>query len=111
MLSEEDFRSYVAAFNRSDFDGFSRFYAPDVEFIGRPGSRTGREEVVSLYRDIRTRVNEKVTIHALVSGEHSIVADMETELYALVDWPELKSGALQKGETRRSQNFIWYDMA
>jgi ketosteroid isomerase-like protein len=110
MLSEESFRSYVAAFNRSDFDAFSRFYARDVEFRGRPGERKGRDEVVNLYRDIRTRVREKITIHALVIGEHSIVADMETELYGLVDWPDLKSGALKQGETRRSQNFIWYDV-
>jgi ketosteroid isomerase-like protein len=110
-LSEAAFRSYIAAFNDSDFDAFSRFYAPNVEFRGRAGQCTGREEVVRFYRDVRARVRETISIHALVIGEHAIVADLETELYGLVDWPELKTGPLKRGETRRSQNFIWYDVA
>jgi ketosteroid isomerase-like protein len=111
MLTETAFRSYVDAFNRSDFDTFSSFYAPNVEFRGRAGDCHSRAEIVALYRDIRARVREKITLHAIVIGENTIVADAETELYALVDWPALKSGALKAGETRRSENFLWYDVA
>lgn len=110
-LNEAMFRSYVDAFNRSDFDAFSSFYAENVEFRGRAGDCHSRAEIVALYRDIRARVREKITLHAIVMGDGAIVADAETELYGLVDWPELKSGALKAGETRRSENFLWYDIA
>ena len=30
-MTEDDFRTYIAAFNARDFAGFSRFYADDVD--------------------------------------------------------------------------------
>ena len=111
MLTEADFRTYVAAFNRSDYDAFGRFYAPDVEFAGRAAQLQGREAVVRFYRDVKSRVRETLTLHGLVIGTRAIVADLETELHALADWPDFPTGPLHRGETRRSQNFIWYDVA
>lgn len=110
VITEADFRSYIAAFNRSDFDAFGCFYAPDVEFFGRAAQLRGREAVVSFYRDVKSRVRETLTLHGLVIGPQAVVADLETELHALADWPDLPSGPLRRGETRRSQNFIWYDV-
>lgn len=111
VITEEDFRSYLAAFNRSDFDAFGRFYAPDVEFVGRAAQLTGREAVVQFYRDVKSRVRETLTLHGFVGGPHSFVADLETELHALTDWPDFPTGPLRRGETRRSENFIWYDVS
>lgn len=82
-INEADFRSYVAAFNRSDFDFFSRFYDPNVEFRGRAADCNSREEIVSFYQGVHKRVREKLTVHALIVGPHAICADVETELYAL----------------------------
>ena len=31
-MTEDDFRTYIAAFNARDFAGFSKYYADDVEF-------------------------------------------------------------------------------
>jgi ketosteroid isomerase-like protein len=111
MLTEADFRSYIAAFNRSDFDEFPRHYAPDIEFKGRALQCRGREEIVRFYRTVKARLRETLTVHALIIGENAIVADVETELHALEDWPDMPTGALLCGETRRSQNFLWYDIA
>lgn len=111
VITEADFRLYLAAFNRSEFDAFGRFYAPDVEFFGRAAQLTGRENVVRFYRDVKSRVRETLTLHGLVVGPHSLVADLETELHALIDWPDFPTGPLRQGEIRRSQNFIWYDVA
>jgi ketosteroid isomerase-like protein len=110
MLTEADFRSYVDAFNRNDFDGFSRFYAPDVEFIGRAKQCVGRDQVVSFYRGVKARLRETLTVHAVVVGDNAMVADVETELHAFEDWLDMPTGALKRGETRRSQNFLWYDV-
>ncbi len=110
-LSSYDFYEYIDAFNRNDFAGFGRFYAHNVEFNGRAAQCRGRNEVVGFYRKVKERIREKLILHALVIGENSIVADIETELHALEDWPDFPTGALSRGQTRRSQNFIWYDVA
>jgi len=106
----DDFHRYVAAFNAGDFEGFGAFYAPDVEFAGRGGNFRGREAVLAFYREVKSRVRHRLTVHGIVAGEQTIVVDMETELHALDDWPDFAAGPLHKGETRRSQNFIWYDI-
>jgi ketosteroid isomerase-like protein len=111
MLTESDFRTYLDGFNRCDFDAFGRFYASDVEFLGRAARLKGRDAVVSFYRDVKSRVREILTLHGIVVGPHAIVADLETELQALADWPDFPTGPLRRGEVRRSQNFIWYDIA
>jgi ketosteroid isomerase-like protein len=111
MLTEADFRSYIAAFNRSDVAGYSRFYADDVHFIGRAAELHGRDAIVEFYRGVKLRLKETLTVHAVVASEQALVADVETELHALDDWPDFPTGAFKRGDTRRSQNFIWYDVA
>jgi ketosteroid isomerase-like protein len=111
VITEADFRSYLAAFNRSDFEALGRFYAPDVEFFGRAAQLSGREDIVRFYRDVKSCVRETLTLHGLVVGSQAVVADIETELHALADWPDFPTGPLRRGERRRSQNFIWYDVA
>ncbi len=111
VLTEADFRSYIAAFNRSDFDALGRFYAPDVDFFGRAAQLKGRDEIVRFYRGVKSRVRETLTVHGIVAGAQALVADVETELHALEDWPDFPTGPLSRGETRRSQNFLWYDVA
>jgi predicted acyl esterase/ketosteroid isomerase-like protein len=110
-FTEADYRRYIAAFNRSDFAEFSRYYAPDVEFQGRGGHFCGRDAVVDFYRQVHARVHEKIEIRQLVMGDRALVADLITELEALEDWPDFPTGPLTRGEIRRSQNFVWYDLA
>lgn len=104
------FRDYIAAFNRSDFDGFSRYYTPDIDFRGRGGTFAGREAVLDFYRGVKARMRETLTLRGLVVGQRQWIADIVTELHALDDWPDFPSGPIRRGETRRSQNFIWYDL-
>jgi ketosteroid isomerase-like protein len=111
MLTEADFRAYLDGFNRCDFDAFSRFYAPEVEFFGRAAQLRGRDAVVRFYRDVKSRVRETLILHGLVVGPHALVADVETQLEPLSDWLDFPTGPLRVGEVRRSQNFIWYDVA
>ncbi len=66
--------------------------------------------MLNFYRDVKSRVRETLTLHDIVMGPQDIVADLETELYALEDWPAFPTGALRKGQTIRSRNFIWYDV-
>ena len=111
VLTEADFRSYVDAFNRGDFEAFGRFYAPEVEFFGRAARLTGRDAIIRFYREVKSRLRETLIVRGIVVGPQAIVADVETELEALTDWPDFPTGALRRGEIRRSENFIWYDVA
>ena len=106
----ESFRQYIDAFNRSDFDGFSGYYMPDIDFRGRGGTFAGKDAVLTFYRGVKARMRETLTIRGLVVGKRQWVADIVTELYAQEDWPDFASGAIKKGETRRSENFIWYEL-
>ena len=109
-ITERDFRDYIAAFNRSDFAGFSRYYADDVEFEGRGRHFHSREEVLHFYREVKRRMRETITVHEVIVGEQGLAAEIETELFALEDWPELVTGAIKKGETIRTQSFAWYEI-
>lgn len=105
-----DYRDYINAFNRGDFDEFGRYYATDVEFYSRNGFFRGREAVTDFYRKVRARLRERIEIRQLVIGRGELMVDAVTHLEAFEDWPELPSGPIAKGETRRSENFIWYEL-
>lgn len=109
-LGERDFRAYIAAFNRNDFEGFSRYYAPDVKFEGRAGTFNSRDQVIAFYREVKARMRETITIKDVIVGEHDMVANIVTELFALRDWPEFATGPVKQGQTIISENFVWYEM-
>ena len=109
-LGEQDFRNYIAAFNRSDFDGFSKYYAADVKFEGRGGTFTSRDQVLAFYRQVKARIRETITIKDVVVGDNDLVANIVTELFALEDWPEFPTGPMKKGQIVHSENFVWYEI-
>ena len=109
-LTEQDVRDYISAFNRGDFPGFSKYYAEDVIFEGRGRSFRSRQEVLDFYSEVKRRLRETLTLREVIVGEQGIAAEIETELYAFEDWPELVTGAIKKGQTIRSHNFIWYEV-
>ena len=107
-ITDADFHRYIAAFNRSDFAAFSQYYAPQIHFQGQAGEFHSRAEVVSFYRQVKARLRETIKILGLVIGKQDIVAELDTELHALEDWPDFPTGPIHRGETRRSHNFVWY---
>jgi ketosteroid isomerase-like protein len=109
-LDERDFERYVAAFNRNDFDAFAQYYAPTLDFDGRGGHFNGRDAVLQFYRHVKSRVRETLTVRDVIVGGRALLADVVTELNALEDWPDFPTGPLARGQVRRSQNFLWYDV-
>jgi hypothetical protein len=59
-LTSEDFRRYIDAFNRNDFETFGGYYAPQIHFQGQAGEFHSRAEVVSFYRQVKARVRETI---------------------------------------------------
>jgi hypothetical protein len=109
-ITEADFRSYIDAFNRSDFDGFSKFYADDVEFVGRGRHFKSRDEVLTFYREVKSKMRETITVKTVVVGDNDLMAEIETELVAFVDWPEFVTGPIKKDDVIVTQNFAWYEV-
>lgn len=109
-ITEQDFRDYIAAFNRNDFEGFGKYYADDVVFEGRGRHFKNREEVLGFYREVKKRMRETITVHDVIVGPQGLAAEIETELYAFVDWPELVTGPIKKGQTILTRNFAWYEI-
>jgi hypothetical protein len=108
-LGEQDFRDYIAAFNRSDFDGFSKYYAEDVVFEGRGRHFRSKAEVLAFYREVKSRMQETIEIKDIIVGDTEMVANIVTRLEAERDWPEFVTGPIKKGEVILSENFVWYE--
>ena len=109
-LTEQDLRDYIDAFNRGDFPGFSKYYDENVIFEGRGRDFRSRQQVVDFYTEVKQRLRETIKINEVIVGAQGIAAEIETELYAFQDWPDLVTGAISKGQTILTQNFIWYEV-
>jgi hypothetical protein len=109
-LGEREFRDYIAAFNRSDFDGFAKYYADDVVFEGRGRHFKSRAEVLAFYREVKSRMRETIEIKDIIVGDTEMVANIVTELHAERDWPEFVTGPVKKGQVILSENFVWYQV-
>ncbi len=102
------FADYIAAFNRGDFDGFSKYYDEHVLFEGRGRRFESRRQVVDYYRMARQRLDEHVVVRRAYFGPDGLAAELETTLTVTGDWPDFFSGPLKTGDVRRSLNFVFY---
>ena len=66
--------------------------------------------MVGFYRKLKSRIRETVTLREVVVGKNEMVVEIETELVALEDWPDMPTGPMSKGQRARSQNFVWYEI-
>jgi len=110
QITGRDLRAYIDAFNRGDFDTASRYYAADLEFEGRGRHFHSREEMVTFYRMLKSRIRETVSVRTAVVGRDDIAVEVETELQVLEDWPDFFAGPVKRGDTIRVRNFNWYEV-
>jgi ketosteroid isomerase-like protein len=105
------FDRYIAAFNGSDFDTFGAYYADDVRFEGQGGTFPDRASVLAFYRNVKSRIDETVTVLGFTGSAERITAELRTTLVAREAWPDFPTGAMAQGERRESVNFVVYDIA
>jgi hypothetical protein len=105
------FEAYLAAFNANDFEGFGAYYAEDVQFFGQAATLSGKQAVLDFYRGVKARIDERVDLLSFIGDDRMIATEICTTLVPLEDWPDFPTGPLTKGETRRSVNFAFYDLA
>ena len=108
-LTRADFERYIAAFNASDFGGFSAFYTDDVDF--RLGSRkhiVGRQGIVDFYRGVKDHLAEELTILDLLVAPDGFCLHNRTRFTAIKDWPDFELWPIMKGDTREHESIILY---
>ena len=108
MIGPKEFAEYIAAFNRDDIQGYSKFYDKDVLFEGRGRRLVGRDAIVEYYRVTHKRLRQTIKVNRAYFGDDGFAADLETELYFLEDWDDFFAAPMKAGETRRTLNFAFY---
>jgi hypothetical protein len=107
-MDKRDFRHYIDCFNRNDFDGFSRYYTDDVVLELPSKELRGREAIVEFYRVVKARIRETLQINQVIADSEGLAAEVATEFYALVDWPDFIVGPIKQGEAIRIVSFVHY---
>ncbi|WP_165793753.1 nuclear transport factor 2 family protein [Hyphococcus luteus] len=106
----EWFERYLDAFNNNDFNGFSAFYAPDVEFYGQAANLKGPAEIVKFYRMVMERLDEHIELKTFVGSKTHVAVEIVTTLDFRKDWPDFAPGPMKAGDRRQTVNFIFYDL-
>lgn len=111
-MTREDFERYIAAFNANDFDGFTSFYADDVDFqLGDRMHIVGREAIGDFYRGVKAHFDEKLKILDLVIAEDGACLHVYTRFETIKDWPEFEMWPTKKGDVREIESIILYRIA
>jgi hypothetical protein len=87
-MNKEMFRDYIDCFNRDDFPGFSRYYVEDVVLELPQKQLIGPQAIVDFYKIVKARIRETLKINEIVVDAEGLAAEVDTEFYALQDWPE-----------------------
>jgi hypothetical protein len=110
MVTPGQFADYVAAFNRHDAAGYSKYYDDNVLFEGRGRHFTNAREVLAFYAMVKERLKETVVVRRAYFGEDGLAAELETTLVAIKDWPDFFGGPMKVGDVKRSLNFAFYEV-
>jgi ketosteroid isomerase-like protein len=108
-MTEDDFRTYIAAFNRQDFDGFRRFYADDVEFnLGDRKQIVGPQGIVDFYTGVFEHIAEELQIKALIVAPDGAALHSRTKFTTIKDWPDFELWPTMKGDVRVVESINMY---
>ena len=111
-MTEDDFRTYIAAFNRQDFDGFRRFYTDDVEFnLGDRKQIIGPQGIVDFYTGVFEHIAEALEIKALIVAPNGAALHSRTKFTTIKDWPDFELWSTMKGDVRMVESINMYRTA
>lgn len=111
-MTEDEFRAYIDAFNRDDFNVYSSYYADDVEIAWRGGEIVvrGADAIVARYRELHKTVRQRIEIQFVLTGDRHVAGEAHTTFTALADTPDFIVRPLKAGESVRIHTFIHYDL-
>ncbi|MXO70619.1 nuclear transport factor 2 family protein [Alteraurantiacibacter buctensis] len=110
-MTEDDFRSYVAAFNANDFAGFGRFYADDVVFeLGGSKRIVGRDNILAFYRQVKAHITEVVTPLEVIVTPTRVAMYCRTTFDTFADWPDFEIWPTMAGDHREVETIAMYEV-
>jgi hypothetical protein len=111
-MTEAEFRAYIDAFNRDDFDLYSSYYADDVEICWRGGEITvrGKDAIVRRYRELHKKIRQRIDLQWVLAGREHVAGEGHTTFTALEDVPDFIVRPLKAGDVVRIHTFIHYDL-
>lgn len=108
-MNKKDFEAYIAAFNANDFDGFSRYYADNVDFFLADRKRLqGRKAIVDFYKSVKEHIKEDLKIIDLLIAPDGFAMHSRTTFEMIKDWPDFELWPTKKGDIRRIESIILY---
>ena len=108
-MTEDDFRTYIAAFNARDFAGFSKFYANDVEFnLGDRKQIIGPQGIVDFYTGVFEHIAEELEILDLIVAPDGAALHSRTKFTTIKDWPDFELWPTMKGDVRVVESINMY---
>ena len=110
-MTEDDFRSYIEAFNGNDFEGFGHFYAEDVIFeLGGAKRIDGRENILAFYREVKAHITEVVTPLDVIVTPTRIIMHCRTTFETFKDWPDFEIWPTMVGDSRTVETIALYEV-
>ena len=111
-MTEDDFRTYLAAFNARDFAGFSRYYADDVEFnLGARKRIVGPQGIVDFYTGVFEHIAESLVVVDLIVAPDGAALHSRTTFTTIKDWPDFELWPTMKGDVRVVESINMYRTA
>ena len=111
-MTEDDFRTYLAAFNARDFAGFSRYYADDVEFnLGARKRIVGPQGIVDFYTGVFEHIAESLEVVDLIVAPDGAALHSRTTFTTIKDWPDFELWPTMKGDVRVVESINMYRTA
>ena len=111
-MNEDDFRTYIAAFNARDFAGFSKYYADDVEFnLGDRKRIVGPQRIVEFYTGVFEHIAEELEIVDLIVAPNGAALHSRTRFTTIKDWPDFELWSTMKGDVRIVESINMYRTA
>jgi len=108
-MTREDFERYIDCFNRNDFEGFSSFYADDVDFnLGDRKRIIGRAAIADFYRGVKAHIEEELTILDLIIAPDGLAMHNRTVFTTIKDWPDFELWPTKVGDVRTIESIVFY---
>jgi ketosteroid isomerase-like protein len=108
-MTEDDFRTYIAAFNGRDFAGFRKYYADDVEFnLGDRKRIVGPQGIVDFYTGVFDHIAEELEILDLIVAPNGAALHSRTKFTTIKDWPDFELWPTMKGDVRVVESINMY---
>src|SRR5688572_3359652 len=108
-MTEDDFRTYIAAFNARDFAGFSKDYADDVEFnLGDRKRIVGAQGIVEFYTQVFEHIAEELESLNLIVAPDGSALHSRTTFTTFKGWPDFELWRTMTGDVRVVESINMY---